>query len=97
MEDKLHSHSFAGKTSNTEDHIHQYSGKTDKTSDQIGHIHYIDGSTTLEDGHVHYYRIATSPAIYVNGGHYHVYMGNANFAQNHVQVIAGDTSFYKKD
>ncbi len=97
MENRLHSHSFAGKTSNTEAHIHQYSGKTDETNDRTGHIHYIEGITTLEEGHVHYYTIATSPAIYVNGGHYHIYMGNASLAHNHVQVIAGDTSFYKKD
>ncbi len=97
MENKLHSHSFAGKTSNADEHNHQYSGKTDEKKDEIGHIHYIEGSTTLENGHVHYYRIASSPAIYVNGGHYHIYMGNANFSQNHVQIIAGDTSFYKKD
>lgn len=97
MENKLHSHTFTGKTSNNENHIHQYSGVTDEISDQLGHIHYIEGSTSYEDSHVHYYRIATSPAIYVNGGHYHVYMGNADFAKNHLQVIAGDTSFLKKE
>ncbi|WP_024834731.1 YmaF family protein [Ruminiclostridium josui] len=97
MGNTLHSHSFAGKTSNNKGHVHQYSGNTNETSDQIGHIHYIEGSTTLEDGHVHHYRIATSPAIYVYGGHYHVYMGNADFTKNHVQIIAGDTSFLKKN
>lgn len=55
------------------------------------------GTTTSNDGHVHNYKIPTSPAIYVQGGHYHYYRGEtslANIPDTHAHSFNGYTSIY---
>jgi len=90
----MHSHFYAGKTSYNDAHWHNYCGMTSCDPSTPGHIHYITGQTSYDDGHVHRYCIATGPAIYVGGHHYHMYCGLTEASEGHVHCMDNATWVY---
>ena len=97
MDIELHTHNYIGKTSFNIEHSHNYMGITSSNPNQEGHIHYVEGITTLSDGHIHNYKLQTSPAINVKGGHYHYYNGTSSIAfvpSTHTHSLVGYTSIY---
>ncbi|WP_084331129.1 YmaF family protein [Ruminiclostridium cellobioparum] len=55
----------------------------------------MEGVTSYNNGHIHYYTDYTGPAVYIDGGHYHNYMGETQVADRHTHRFSGRTSVYR--
>lgn len=86
MYSDCHVHSYATRSSCTNDHIHCLKGTTGTPIPWgCSHIHYYNGVTSFNDGHVHCYNGCTGPSIPCpGGGHIHCMLGCTTIDKHHL-------------